>query len=325
MTNAEKSTPSPKQAPQQHWGRVVNRRDLSGKFLWLELEAQGFAQAEPGQFVVVHCADESDHMAGRAWEESDDWPKATSAELRSRVALMRRPFSIADMPDRTNGSRLAIQLNVLGPGTSWLAEKAQLGAQLRLVGPLGNGFKLNNVRQAVLAGGGMGIAPMLFLARQLRQMDTEVVLLAGAKTREDLPMEITAGALIDEEGEPTFCCDSFTELGVKVGISTDDGSAGRLGLLSDSLADYLSRHRQLGQTDSVVYTCGPEAMMEKIAQIAQVHHLPCQVCLERYMACGMGACQSCVCKQKSESNEDAWQYKLTCTDGPVFDGQSILW
>ena len=325
MARPEKTPSSCKQTRRQYLARVVNRRDHWGNFLWLELEAEGFGQAEPGQFVVIHCADESDCTAGQIWEESDDWPKANSAELRSRVALMRRPFSIADMPNGTNTSRLTLQFSVLGPGTRWLAEKAQLGSQLRMVGPLGNGFKLKGVRQAVLAGGGIGIAPMLFLARQLRRMGADVALLVGAKTRELLPLEITEGALIDEEGEPSFCCESFTDLDVKVGITTDDGSVGRLGLLSDSLADYLSRHRELGQTDSVVYTCGPEVLMEKITQIAQVHHLPCQVCMERYMACGVGACQSCVCKQKTESSEDPWQYKLVCTDGPVFDGQSILW
>ena len=200
-----------------------------------------------------------------------------------------------------------MQFHVLGPGTSWLAEKAQVGAELRLLGPLGNGFKLKGVRQAVLAAGGMGLAPMLFLTRELRRAGSRVILLAGAKSREFLPLEITEGALIDEEGEPSLCCEVFSELDVKVGIATDDGSAGRLGLLSDSLADYLSRHRELCQTGSVVYTCGPEAMMCKVAQIAQVHRLPCEVCMERYMACGMGACQSGVCRQKSEESGGGWE------------------
>ena len=238
---------------------------------------------------------------------------------------MRRPFSIADMPGGAKGFRLTLQLRVMGPGTRWLAEKARVGAELCFVGPLGNGFGLGGVRQAVLAGGGMGLAPMLFLARELRRAGSLVVVLAGAKNSELLPLEISEGAVIDEEGEPSFCCESFTDLGVKVGITTDDGSVGRLGLLSESLADYLSRHRELCSTGIVVYTCGPEAMMRKVAEIAKVHHLPCEVCMERYMACGMGACQSCVCKQKSEVNEDGWAYKLVCTDGPVFDGQSILW
>ena len=113
-----KSTASRECTRGQYPGRVVNRRDLSGKFLWLELEVQGFAGAEPGQFVVVHCADESDYVAGRAWEDSGDWPRAKSAELRNRVSLMRRPFSIADMADGANGSRLALQFRVLGPGTN---------------------------------------------------------------------------------------------------------------------------------------------------------------------------------------------------------------
>ena len=159
----------------------------------------------------------------------------------------------------------------------------------------------------------------------MRRAGSRVVLLAGAKSRALLPLELTEGAVIDEEGEPSFCCESFEELDVKVGIATDDGSAGRLGMLSDSLADYLSRHRELCETGTVVYTCGPEVMMGKVAEIAGRYQLPCQVCMERYMACGLGACQSCVCRQKSERSEDGWEYKLVCNDGPVFDGQSILW
>lgn len=303
---------------------VLSRSSLGEEFVKLELNAVAF-QAVPGQFVVVHCADRADYAAGTNWADSDDWPQIKSAELRSRVALMRRPFSIADMGGAAKAGRLTLHLRVLGPGTSWLAKNAQAGDQVRLVGPLGNGFRLDGVHRAVLVGGGMGLAPMLFLARELRKAGSEVVVLAGAKSRTLLPLELTEGAVIDEEGEPTFCCENFEQLGVKVGIATDDGSAGRLGMLSDSLADYLSRHRELCETGTVVYTCGPEVMMPKIVEIAQMHQLPSQVCMERYMACGLGACQSCACKQKSQRSEDGWEYKLVCTDGPVFDGQSILW
>ena len=325
MTVSE-TTSSGRNRLARHWlGKVVARRDLGPKFVWIELEIEGFAGARPGQFVVVHCADRSDQVAGESWGSDKDWPTVNSAELKGKVALMRRPFSIADVPAGGGGSRLALQFEVLGAGTNWLAQKAKVGAELRLVGPLGNGFGLTGARRAVLAAGGMGTAPMLFLARELRKQGSAVTMLAGARNRELLPVSLTEGAVIDEEGEPSFCCEVFTELGVKVGIATDDGSAGRIGFLTDSLADYLSRHRELSESGSVVYTCGPEPMMGKVCEVASAWHLRCEVCMERYMACGLGACQSCVCKQKSESADDGWQYKLVCSDGPVFDGQNIMW
>lgn len=305
--------------------QVIDRRELTPEFIWLELEIEGFGGARPGQFVVVHCANPLEQEAGKNWDESADWPEVASSELREKKALMRRPLSIADMPGGTGSNRICLQFCVLGPGTVWLAENARPGEKLRLLGPLGNGFNLDGVRQAVLAAGGMGVAPMLFLARELVGRGSEVVLLAGAKSGQQLPLRLDEGAAIDEEGEPSLCCQDFSDLKVRVGIATDDGSVGRFGLLSDTLADYLSRHWEFGQTGTMVYTCGPEPMMAKVSEIALSGQLPVQVCMERYMACGLGACQSCVCREKSEQAEEGWTYKLVCTDGPVFDGQSILW
>jgi len=229
------------------------------------------------------------------------------------------------MPNGADGSRFSLQFRAVGPGTGWLAENAHVGVELQLIGPLGNGFKIKDVRRALLVAGGIGVAAMTFLARELKNQGSEVVLLLGAKSRELLPFNLIEGAIIDEEGEPSLCCELFSELGVKVSISTDDGSVGRLGLLSETFADYLSRHRELSETGTVVYTCGPEAMMAKVVQIADKKKLPCQVCMERQMACGLGACQACVCRQKSNQDEDNWVYKLVCSNGPVFDGHSIIW
>ncbi len=325
MVEGQKKTVSTEGHRRHYLARVVDRRELRSEFLWLELDVEGLGGARPGQFVVVHCADQSEQRAGKGWGESAGWPEAESPEMRTRKALMRRPFSIADMPAATSSDRICLQFRVLGPGTVWLAENARPGATLRLVGPLGNGFNLDGVRKALLAAGGMGVAPMLFLARTLVGQGSEVVLLTGAKSREQLPLQMDEGAQIDEEGEPCFCCRDFSELDVRVGIATDDGSVGRFGLLSDTVADYLSRHWEFGQTGTMVYTCGPEPMMAKVSQAALKRQLPVQVCLERYMACGLGACQSCVCRQKSEQAQDSWTYRLVCTDGPVFDGRSILW
>ena len=314
------------QSRRRHYrGRVINRWDISPGCIWIDLEAEQFVGARPGQFVVVQCSDNADQLAGQVWQDSNQWPHVSSGELQSRVALLRRPFSIADMPNGADGSQFSLQFHAVGPGTTWLAENAHTGTELQMIGPLGNGFKIKDVRQAILVAGGIGIAPMPFLARELINQGSEVVLLVGAKGRELLPVALSEGSVIDKEGEPSLCCEFFSELGVKVGISTDDGSVGRLGLLSDTLADYLSRHAELSETGTVMYTCGPETMMAKVTQIAGERQLPCQVCLERQMACGLGACQACVCRQKTNQDENSWVYKLVCSNGPVFDGHSIIW
>ena len=325
MQNEQKERIGSEPGRKHYRAQVVARRELTEESVWLELELEGFSGARPGQFVVIHCADQVDGRAGQSWAESTGWPQVGSAELRTKTALLRRPFSIADMPDGADGSRICLQFRILGSGTTWLAKNAQVGSELRLLGPLGNGFGLEGVRQAVLAAGRMGVAPMLFLARELVRQNSSVVLLAGAKSRRQLPLRLEEGALIEEEGEPRLCCPEFSELNVRVGIATDDGSLGKSGLLTDALADYLSRHWELAQTGTVVYTCGPELMMAKVSEIAQSRQLPVEVCLEQYMACGLGACQSCVCREKSAQERDGWAYKLVCTDGPIFDGQSILW
>ena len=314
------------QSRRRHYrGRVVDRRDISREFVWIELEAEQFTGAKPGQFVVVQCADNADQLSGHVWQDTTQWPRVKGVELQSHVALLRRPFSIADMPNGPDGCRFSVHLRAVGPGTNWLYENARIGTELQIIGPLGNGFKIKDVRRAILVAGGIGAATMPFLARELRNQGSEVVLLLGAKSRELLPFSLIDGAVIDSEGEPSLCCEFFSELGVKVSISTDDGSVGRAGMLSETLADYLVRHRELSQNGTVVYTCGPEVMMAKITQVAAQRQLPCQVCMERHMACGLGACQACVCRQKQDQDKDKWVYKLVCSNGPIFDGQSILW
>ena len=325
MSRTSKLTNAVKSRRRHCPGRVLTRRDISPNFFWIDLEAPQFGGARPGQFVVVQCAGAADQLAGHAWENSSQWPQAISSELQSPVALLRRPFSIADMPDGADGTRFSLHIRAEGPGTTWLANNAHTGAELHMIGPLGNGFKIKDVRQAILVAGGIGVACMPFLARELKKQGSEVVLLLGVKSRELLPLTLTEGAGIDEEGEPSLCCEEFTALDVRVGISTDDGSLGRLGLLGETLADFLARHRELSQTGTVVYTCGPEPMMAEIVRIAGRAHLPCQVCMERQMACGLGACQTCVCRQKTNQDQDSWDYKLVCSNGPVFDGHSILW
>ncbi|HSV13509.1 MAG TPA: dihydroorotate dehydrogenase electron transfer subunit, partial [Tepidisphaeraceae bacterium] len=213
---------------------------------------------------------------------------------------------------------------VVGIGTDWLANLSP-GDEVDVLGPLGNAFTLPGQAQtAVMVGGGVGIPPMLYLATKL--VGRNAVAIAGALTRDLLPLMITgepAGA------EPRPIIDEFARHQIPTVITTDDGSFGYRGFVTQALDEYLDTHRT-GPTP-VLYTCGPEPMMKRIADIAKRRGLQCQIAVERAMACGMGTCQSCCIRlKKPDPNQPPlvgkdWAYRLACTDGPVFRARDLLW
>jgi dihydroorotate dehydrogenase electron transfer subunit len=124
---------------------------------------------------------------------------------------------------------------------------------------------------------------------------------------------------------PRLMVEEFSRHGIPAVVTTDDGSVGYGGRVTESLAAYLD---SLGARPAVtLYTCGPELMMKAVARIAEEHGMECQVAVERAMACGMGTCQSCVIRCRAIGRADGrdWVYRLACTDGPVFRGQELLW
>ena len=203
--------------------------------------------------------------------------------------LLRRPISIADA-DASKGE-LQLVYRVLGEGTKYLAGLSA-GAEVDLLGPLGNGFTLQGNRP-LLVGGGMGIAPLLYLVKAFCPTPTDV-LLAGRESKE------------------LFWTSLFAESCHAVHVTTDDGSMGRKGNALALLPELLAS----GEYD-IVYTCGPDPMMKAVAAEAARHNLPCQVSLERYMACGIGACLSCSCAAKDGSR------RKVCSDGPVFWAEEV--
>ena len=122
----------------------------------------------------------------------------------------------------------------------------------------------------------------------------------------------------------TYSCEEFTRLGVPVVISTDDGSLGLHGHLGQALTAYGAAN-PVASGDLVVYTCGPERMMQAVAGFCMERGIDCYPCMERSMACGTGLCQSCVVPVLDPSDREGWRYELCCTDGPVFEAARILW
>jgi dihydroorotate dehydrogenase electron transfer subunit len=233
--------------------------------------------------------------------------------------LLRRPFSIYTANKERGEFSLLYQ--VKGRGTVLLAEK-EAGEKLDVVGPIGRPFDIDleeNIEH-ILVGGGCGIVPLLFLAEVLKdETKGKVTVLIGAQT---------AGAIL--------CAHEFEERELPVQLSTDDGTAGRQGFVTDTLVEHLKGLRVGIQPR--IYACGPHVMLRALAQVADSNRIPCQVSLESAMACGFGVCMGCVVKTKAPEcptcgqvyctecgGDQNWQYKRVCADGPVFYTTELVW
>jgi len=206
--------------------------------------------------------------------------------------FLRRPFSVYDIDYGTNIIYLLIQ--VVGGGTAILSSLKK-GDNLNLIYPLGNSFSLPAGKKVLLIGGGIGVAPLLLLGRWLKDHQKEPVFLLGFRT---------ADLIVD--------FDIFYRFG-KVFITTDDGSKGEKGIVTQH-----SLLNDLPDDFNMVYSCGPEAMLEAVALWSDNNSILCEMSLETYMACGFGACLCC-------PRKTIHGYLKVCTDGPVFKSNELIW
>ncbi len=287
---------------------VSSNKRISGGFykLGLELSAAGadaFAKTQPGQFAELDLRDTAIPPINSIPEELADASK--------RDILLRRPFSFCDVKTQNDKTLVDILYCVLGPATLRMTTLSA-GDSVSMIGPLGNGFRVpKNKKTALLVAGGMGTPPLLHLAKVLTAdySDIKVIAFAGAKTKEKLLFEA-------ELAEPAASqIEQYT--------ATDDGSEGIKGLVTDLLEQWFSKEKALAAEDMVIYSCGPEVMLAKVAQIAQENKVDCQLSMERRMACGIGLCQSCAVECKVDGSEET-VYKLCCKDGPVFDSKEVV-
>jgi dihydroorotate dehydrogenase electron transfer subunit len=308
-------------------GCVLASISLCREHFRLDVVVPSFAPTQPGHFVQLHCRD----LLQDVDPKPIDWQPGqrvsfNDPDMRSPQTMLARPFSLAGREDVSDGVRLTVIHRVVGVGTAWLANLAP-GDRISVLGPLGNQFALPpDGGTAILVGGGVGIPPMLYLAQSLRSRPA--VAFCGATTRDLLPLHITGEASTgDETGnqiQPRPCIGEFADYGIPSIVTTDDGSYGFAGYVTQALERYLDQRAAADATFCpTLYTCGPEPMMRRVADIAMQRNLPCQVAVERAMACGMGTCQSCVIKLKTPGG--GWRYRLSCTDGPVFSASDLLW
>ncbi|MDP6544198.1 MAG: dihydroorotate dehydrogenase electron transfer subunit [Phycisphaerae bacterium] len=303
---------------------VLSNRQLCRGHYLMRLGGCEFPPTLAGQFVQLQCRIPGAQAGWSAVEVApDDWPKPTGRELTEAEPLLRRPLSLAGRRDTEFDVELDIIYSVVGKGTAWLARAGE-GDEISLLGPLGNAFAISDRKPlAALVGGGVGIPPMIYLASAMQTAGKGAVAFCGARSADMLPVTLAPAVGVAPDGQPSASISQFAQFGVDSVIATDDGSLGWKGFVSESLARWLDG-LDTPSDDAVVYTCGPEPMMRVVAEICIARDVECQVSLERHMACGMGTCQSCVCKTKSDA-EQGWSYKLCCTDGPVFDARAIIW
>lgn len=206
--------------------------------------------------------------------------------------ILRRPFSVF----RAAAGKLEILYQVVGRGTLALAE-ADAGTEMDLIGPLGHGWKFpNGISHALVVAGGLGIGPMGMLVEELARLGVAATLAQGAPSADRLLAQ-----------------DVFRESCRRIEVATDDGSAGRKGFVTVVVEELLEADRF-----DMMYVCGPEPMERIVVGLASASGLPCQVSLERLMACGVGVCLSCVVSTTSGTQR-------ACVDGPVFDAADIVW
>ena len=297
-----------------------------------------FPPTRPGQFVQLSCrppdgvAAENDLIGqAHAWEAGQR-PALRQPELRAPLALLRRPFSLAGRGDDDNGTWLELVHRVVGVGTDWLAHLA-VGDAVDLLGPLGNTFDLPADRGVgLIVGGGVGLGPMLYLGQALHEAGWQAVAFVGAMTADLLAVDFDAAVAPDTDGRPTPSVRQFSQFGFSSVVTTDDGTLGLAGRVTAGLRRYLEHQTVAQRRKTAIFTCGPTPMMRAVADLAAAFDVPCQACLEQAMACGMGTCQSCIVKIRDTAapplgadQASAWRYRLTCTDGPVFQAESVVW
>lgn len=249
----------------------VKSNEQAGPGLFImELNFPELADAcKPGQFVHVLVSDQAD-------------------------PLLRRPISLFDADKNTGIIRLLYK--VAGQGTLLMTRKRPEDT-IDIVGPLGRGFTLRKEEKVMLVGGGVGIAPLVYLARTLQEQDCQVQVLHGVNTKNQLIVNSYLG-----------------DLGISVLSATLDGSAGYKGSVVGLLNEQIKP-----QQYQYIYTCGPDPMMAAVAEYACRFDIPGEVSLEEHMACGVGACLGCARKLRSK---DVNLVKV-CKDGPVFDMTAV--
>ncbi len=243
---------------------VVSQEEIAAGIFSMWLRTEAAASAKPGQFISMYTND--------------------------GTKLLPRPISICEIDKEKGQLRVVYRVTGKDTGTAQFS-KLQAGDTVPVIGPLGNGFPLEKAdgKKAFLMGGGIGVPPILELAKQLT---CEKQIVAGYRD------------------EHTFLREQFEENGT-VYISTEDGSVGTKGNVMNAIAEN-------NLSADIIYACGPTPMLRAIKKYAEENGIECYISLEERMACGIGACLACVCRSREKDHHTNVNNKRICKEGPVF-------
>ena len=253
---------------------VVSNTHLKANFYRLTIKTPAyFSKAQPGQFIHIKVGDDFS-------------------------PLLRRPFSISNV----TSFGVDIVYRIVGKGTRFLSELRE-GEYLDVLGPLGRGFSISREAKIhILVGGGVGVAPLIFLARKIKE-ETEgkvsILVFLGFKRKEEI-----------------ICQNQFTGDNLSLHIACEDGSYGYRGLVSQAVEDYLINFTSLSGIS--IYACGPVEMLRAVARLSFNYAISSQVLMEEIIGCGLGACRGCVVRGVAG-------YLRVCKEGPVFNIRDIAW
>jgi len=268
--------------------KVKEIRNLGARNYLLTLNTPEQARlVRPGQFIMLKCV-----------EDADDNP------------LLRRPFTIFNIHRQTRSGKpsgLELLIKDIGSGTHRLVHVSP-GQMLDCLGPQGRGFQIsadmrNRTELACLIAGGVGIAPLYLLAQSLLAQNVKPVLFYGGANSEDLVLR-----------------EYFERLEIEIVYTTEDGTFGERGLITQPAAEFLKNH---ARKNVRMYACGPWGMMKAAHLLSVQNNLQCEVSLEARMGCSLGACLGCVVRSRDHQGEE--QYLRVCQDGPVMNSRLIDW
>lgn len=254
---------------------IISNEEVAEAHYLLRCECAEIAKhARPGQFVHVMISQDTG-------------------------MLLRRPFTIYTV----EGNEITMLYQIIGEGTQQLSQMSK-GAQLQVLGPLGNTFDFTKKPEpAIIVGGGAGIASLMLLAVALRDSDIQTIGLVGAQHHARL-----------------LSVADLESIGIAVHIATDDGSIGHHGYVTDVLTDLIS---ESDWSHPMVYACGPHGMLSALTKIVLDFEVPAQIAMENRMGCALGVCLGCVCPVRID--KDRVEYQRVCTEGPVFNATDIVW
>lgn len=255
--------------PKEQLCTVIDLTKLNETTYWLTLEVGTLVREglRAGQFLQVLCGEEN---------------------------FLRRPISVALVQEDAPADTAALIFEVRGKGTDWLARR-QAGDRISVLGPLGNGFAMEDTGRYLLVGGGIGVPPLLGYAAK-----------GGKRTTAVLGFRSAERAILTEE---------FVKNCEAVSLCSDDGSLGRKGYAHETVEEILAKDKDF----TAVLACGPKPMLKGVAAVAKQYGVACQVSMEERMACGVGACLGCAILMADGT------MKHVCKDGPVFAAEEVDW